>query len=268
MDLDLAGRRALVTGSSSGIGAGVARILAEEGAAVVIHGRNVERAQAVAKDLADRGARTAVAIGDLATDEGSDAVAKAALEAFGGIDILVNNAGGSAKGETSWFKVPARGWVDVYQANTLAAVRLIHALVPDMRERGWGRVINIGSAAAVTPTSGQPEYGPAKAALINMSLGLSKNLRNSGVTSNVVSPGMIRTEGLEKGMALLAEKRGFGDDAEKGIEIMLKGIGQTVNRIGEVDDVGYAVAMLASPRSGFINGTNLHIDGGISPAVN
>jgi len=268
MDLELTGRRALVTGSSSGIGAGVAKVLAQEGAEVVVHGRDVDRAQAVAKALTERGARAAVAIGDLSTDEGAEAVAKAALEAFGGIDILVNNAGGSSKGETSWFKVPAQSWVDVYQANTLAAVRLIHALVPGMRERGWGRIINIGSAAAVTPTSGQPEYGPAKAALINMSLGLSKTLRNSGVTSNVVSPGMIRTEGLEKGMALLAEKRGFGLDAEKGIEIMLKGIGQTVDRIGEVDDVGYAVTMLASPRSDFINGTNLHIDGGISPAVN
>jgi len=268
MDLDLAGRRALVTGSSSGIGAGVARILAQEGASVVVHGRNAERAEAVARELAEQGAQTAVAIGDLATDEGADAVTKAALEAFGGIDILVNNAGGSAKGETSWFKVPANNWVDVYQSNTLAAVRLIHALVPGMRERAWGRIINIGSAAAVTPTSGQPEYGPAKAALINLSLGLSKNLRNSGVTSNVISPGMIRTEGLEKGMALLAEKRGLGLDAEKGIDIMLKGIGQTVNRIGEVEDVGYAVAMLASPRSGFINGTNVHVDGGISPAIN
>jgi NAD(P)-dependent dehydrogenase (short-subunit alcohol dehydrogenase family) len=196
VDLTLVGRRALVTGSSSGIGTGIAELLADEGVSVVVHGRNEERANAVAARIRSRGGRAGVALGDLSTDDGAAGVAEAALAAFDGIDILVNNAGGTTESpDKSWFALPTQAWVATYESNVMAAVRLIHLLVPAMRERGWGRVINIGTAAGVTPTSGQPDYGPAKAAMLNMSLGLSKALSRTGVTSNTISPGMIRTEG-------------------------------------------------------------------------
>jgi 3-oxoacyl-[acyl-carrier protein] reductase len=268
MDLGLSGKRALVTGSSSGIGVGIATALAAEGASVVVHGRNAERAQAVAARLAESGGTTAVAIGSLSTDEGAAAVAADALAAFGGIDILVNNAGGSADlPDPSWFNVGTEAWLETYQANVLAAVRLVHHLVPPMRERGWGRVINIGTGASITPTSAQPDYGPSKAAMLNMSLGLSKALSRTGVTSNTVSPGMIRTEGLMRFLATFAEKRGWGDDIQKAEDYVAKGTGQTVVKIGEPDDIAYFVTMLASPRADFLNGVNLHADGGISPSV-
>jgi 3-oxoacyl-[acyl-carrier protein] reductase len=269
MDFQLTGKRALVTGSSSGIGVGIAEMLAAEGASVVVHGRNRERAQAVAERIAATGAQVAVVCGDLSSDEGAAAVAAAAREAFGGIDILVNNAGGSAELENpSWFGAAPADWLGTYDRNVLAAVRLVHALAPEMRERGWGRIINISTGAAITPTSGQPDYGPAKAAMLNMSLGLSKALGRTGVTSNCVSPGMIRTEGLTKFLTQFAAKRGWGDDIAKAEEYVIKGGGQTAARIGEVHDIAYAVTMLASPRADFISGTNLHIDGGISPALN
>ncbi len=267
MDLQLEGYRALVTGSSSGIGAAIAEYLAREGASVVVHGRNAARAERVAADLRAQGAQVGLALGDLSTDGGAAAVADAAVAAFGGIDILVNNAGGAHEGEASWFTAPIEAMVETYQGNTVAAVRLIRALVPGMRERGWGRVINISTAAAVTPTSGQPDYGPAKAAMVNMSLGLSKALKRSGVTSNVVSPGMVRTDGLADYLGEFARQRGL-DDVASAEQVMLTGIGQTVGRVGEVDDIAYAVTVLASPRSDFINGTNIHVDGGISPSVN
>lgn len=268
MELELAGRRALVTGSSAGIGVGIAEALAAEGASVVVHGRNSERAQAVADRLAGTGATVAVAVGDLSSDEGAAAVASAALDAFGGIDILVNNAGGAAESkDKSWFGTSTQAWLDTYQSNVLAAVRLVHHLVPGMKERGWGRVINIGTGASITPTSGQPDYGPSKAAMLNMSLGLSKALSRTGVTSNSVSPGMIRTEGLERFLAAFAEKRGWGDDVAQAEEYILKGTGQTVTKVGEVRDIAYFVTMLASPRADFLNGANLHVDGGISPSI-
>jgi NAD(P)-dependent dehydrogenase (short-subunit alcohol dehydrogenase family) len=269
VELELAGRRALVTGSSAGIGVGIAEALAAEGASVVVHGRNRGRAEAVAERLRGSGATVAVAVGDLSSDATAAEVAQAALDAFGGIDILVNNAGGAAEiKDKSWFGATTEDWLSSYQANVLAAVRLIHQVVPGMRERGWGRIINIGTGASVTPTSGQPDYGPAKAAMLNMSLGLSKALSRTGVTSNTVSPGMIRTEGLERFLAGFAEKRGWGDDVAKAEEYIVKGTGQTVTKVGEVRDIAYVVAMLASPRSDFINGTNIHVDGGISPALN
>src|SRR5947209_5386909 len=127
MDLKLRGKRALVTGSSSGIGTGIAALLADEGVSVVVHGRNAERLARVAADIDAAGGSVASALGDLVTDEGADVVARTALEAFGGIDILVNNAGGSSEEEAkSWFQVPLDEWVKTYQSNVVAAGRLIH----------------------------------------------------------------------------------------------------------------------------------------------
>lgn len=269
MDLKLSGKRALVTGSSSGIGVAIAKMLAAEGASVVVHGRDQARAQAVADRIIADGGKAAVACGDLSTDEGANAVGDAAIAAFGGIDILVNNAGGQGKSKNpSWFTTAVSDWNYTFESNVLAAVRLIHRLVPAMKEQGWGRVINVSTAAAITPTSAQPDYGASKAAMLNFSLGLSKALSQSGVTSNSVSPGMIRTEGLLTFLKGFAAKRGWGDDIAKAEDYVAKGGGQTVNRIGEVEDIAFAVTTLASPMADFINGINYHVDGGISPSLN
>ncbi len=268
MDLQLTGKRALVTGSSSGIGVGIARLLADEGALVVVTGRNEERTAKVASDLSERGATVVSALGDLSTDEGADHVASVALEAFGGIDILINNAGGGYEGESlSWFDVPLDEWAATFQKNVVAAGRLIHHLVPGMKERGWGRVIQISSGAGMIPTSAQPDYGPSKAALVNLSMGLSKALASTGVTVNTVSPGMIMTEGVMDFLRFFADKRGWGDDTDRAAEYVLKGCGQTVNRIGQVEDVAFAVAMLVSPLGGFMNGINIHLDGGGTASI-
>lgn len=268
MDLRLSGTRALVTGSSSGIGTAIAGALAAEGASVVVHGRDPERTDSVARDIAEAGGAVARALGDLATDEGATAVADAALDAFGGIDILVNNAGGSSDDDAkSWFVVPLEEWVATYQKNVVAAGRLIHRMAPPMVERGWGRIIQISSMAGTVPTSAQPDYGPSKAALLNMSLGLSKALAKTGVTVNTVSPGMIRTPGLEGFLRQFAAKRGWGDDIARAGEYIVRGTGQTVDRVGEPDDVAHAVAYLASPLADFVNGINLHMDGGGSSSI-
>jgi NAD(P)-dependent dehydrogenase (short-subunit alcohol dehydrogenase family) len=144
MDLQLTGKRALVTGSSSGIGKGVAMALAREGVSVVVHGRSLERTQSVASAIREAGGDARVALGDLATDEGAAAVSKAVHEALGGVDILINNIGGaesSGGGMLSWFEITPQHWAGSMQQNLIAAVRMIHAFVPAMRDRGWGRVI-------------------------------------------------------------------------------------------------------------------------------
>ena len=131
MDLQLNGKRALVTGSSSGIGEAIARMLAEEGCSVAVHGRNRERAETVAAEINAAG----VAIGDLSTDEGADTVHAQACKALGGtIEILINNACGSATGNTSKapIDISANDWIANYHANTLAAVRLCRLAVPAM----------------------------------------------------------------------------------------------------------------------------------------
>ncbi|MCU4186827.1 SDR family oxidoreductase [Acidiferrimicrobium sp. IK] len=268
MDLELRDKRVFVSGSSSGIGAGIARYLAAEGTQVVVHGRNTERLELVRSELAETGADVVAAPGDLATDEGAEHAASIALEAFGGIDILVNNAGGSSPDHRkSWFDLPLGEWSATYEMNVVAAGRLIHRFVPGMRERQWGRVIQISSAAGIIPTSGQPDYGPAKAAMINLSMGLSKALAATGITVNTVTPGMIMTEGLMNFLRAFAAKRGWGEDTDRAAEYVLKGCGQTVDRIGQVEDIAYAVAFLASPKGSFLNGVNLHVDGGGTQSI-
>ncbi len=148
MDMKLAGKRALVTGSSSGIGAVIVELLAAEGAAVVVHGRNESRASAVAEAIRANGGKAEVAIGDLATDAGADAAARAALSG-GPIDILVNNAG-ILVGQP-WMEGTADLWQQVYNNNVISSVRMIQRLVPQMRERHWGRVIHIGGGLAQQP---------------------------------------------------------------------------------------------------------------------
>ena len=143
----------------------------------------------------------------------------------------------------------------------MAAGRLIHRLTPGMKDRGWGRIIQIGSMAGTVPTSAQPDYAAAKAAMLAMSLGLSKALKGSGVTVNTVTPGMIETEGLQDFLRAFAAKRKM-DSIEQAADYVLKGTGQTVLRIGQPDDVANAVAYLASPLADFVNGVNIHMDGG------
>lgn len=270
MDLQLAGKRALVTGSTSGIGIGIARALAAEGAAVVIHGRNAARAEAVAGELRQGGATVAIAMGDLTDDEGAATVAQAATQALGGIDILVNNAGGQAKESAAGFdnKTPD-DWIATYNGNTVASVRLIHLLGPAMKERGWGRIIQIASGAASTPSETVPQYSATKAAMVNLTVGLSKALRLTGVTVNTVSPGMIATPALDGWLDGIAEAQGFGDDRPRTEAYVAQHlVQQTVGRVGQPQDIGAMVAFLSSPLADFINGANFRVDGGSSPSVN
>jgi NAD(P)-dependent dehydrogenase (short-subunit alcohol dehydrogenase family) len=271
VDLKLQGKRALVTGSSAGIGAGIARMLAAEGVAVVVHGRNAERTAAVAAEMKSRGGSVAHVVGDLETDAGGEAVAKGALAAFGGIDILVNNAGGRGNGgaKNGWFEMSVRDWEQTYNMNVLSAVRMILPLAPPMKARGWGRIINISSLGAQATSGAVAEYGAAKNAMINMTLSLAKTLSKTGVTVNTVSPGMVRTAALEDLLKNVAIREGFGPDVEKGARWMLdNAMRQTVDRLGAAEDIAFAVCFLASPMSDFVNGANIRVDGGAAPAVN
>jgi NAD(P)-dependent dehydrogenase (short-subunit alcohol dehydrogenase family) len=270
MDLRLSGKRALVTGSTSGIGVGIARALAAEGVAVVVHGRDAARAGKVAADLRGSGVRVGVALGDLASDEGAAAVAKAATEALGGIDILVNNAGGQAQQSAAGFdnKTPD-DWLATYNNNAVAALRLIHLLSPAMKERGWGRIIQIASAAASAPSETVPQYSASKAAIVNLTVSLSKALTLTGVTANTVSPGMIATPALDGWLDGIAQAEGFGADRARTEAYVAENlVQQTVGRIGQPHDIGAMVAFLASPLADFINGANFRVDGGCSPSVN
>lgn len=268
MDLQLAGKRALVTGSTSGIGAEIARMLAAEGVHVVVHGRNAERAQAVVGRIRAAGGEAAIALGDLTTENGRGEVVEAAGSAYGGVDILINNAGASnTEAARPWFETTADEWTDTYRQNTMPAVLLAQAFVPGMKERRWGRCIQISSRNAISAYAEFAPYGAAKAALNNLTLSLSKALAGTGVTSNGIMPGLIYTPLVDPWFERLAKEQG-SDDPDVGrtfaIEHVLR---QTVGRIGEPKDIAFAVCMIASPLCDFMTGTTFRVDGGATPTV-
>ena len=266
MDLQLTGKRALVTGSTSGIGEQIAKTLAAEGASVVVNGRRGAEAERVAKEITDAGGKAAVAVGDLSTDGEAAKVANAALAAFGGIDILVNNAG--AFPETDWLSGTAAEWNDLYNTNVGSAVRLVTRLVPAMRAAGWGRVIALGSVVGPNPIPNMASYSATKAANISQAVSLAKALAGTGVTSNAVSPGPVRTPGMEEAGRAMADAAGEPYDFEAMAAGFVKQLGLPAGRIGEPGEVADAVAFLCSPRADFITGTNLRVDGGMMPTTN
>lgn len=268
MDLKLAGRNALVTGSTSGIGAGIAIALAREGATVVVHGRSEARAKSVVEQIVEAGGKAHPALGDLGNDDGANAVIEQALGAVKQIDILVNNVGGPVEGKVSFFDTTLAEWADSYNGNALAAVRMIQGLVPAMKARGWGRVIQITSRNAISPHANMPSYGGAKAAMNNFTLGLSKELAFTGVTSNAVMPGLIYTQQLDHFLRDIAKHQGWGEDLERAKEHLLKNlVRQTVERLGEVNDIANYVCYVASPLSDFMTGSIVRIDGGSTPTL-
>src|SRR5215831_1723221 len=262
MDLKLKGRRALVTGSSSGIGEAVARMLAQEGCAVAVHGRNRERAEKVASAIKAAG----VAIGDLATDEGAAAVHTEARKALGGnIEILINNAGGSSTGNTSKppIAIKVEHFVSNYHSNMLSAVRLALLAVPDMVAAKFGRVVNVSSAVAIQPNNVGVDYSAAKSAMNNFTVSLAGSLKGVGVTVNTVTPGVIMVDGLVR-----FGRTKFGDPNLSFDEIAQRLAAEKVfdlppvGRLGLPDEVAMVACMLASPALGYVTGSNYRVDGG------
>jgi NAD(P)-dependent dehydrogenase (short-subunit alcohol dehydrogenase family) len=267
VDLQLKGKRALVTGSSSGIGVGIARMLIEEGCAVVIHGRNRERLEKVAAQLKPAG----MAVGALSTDEGAASVHEQARAALGGhIEILVNNAGGSESDSASRpvLDIKISEWLSSFQGNTLAPVRLVLHAVPDMIAAKWGRVINISSATALQPNGLGPDYSSAKAALNNFTSSLAFSLHSTGVTANSIICGIVMTDGL-----ISWGRQLYGNPGMTGHEVGERMIENKIferppsGRLGLIEDLGFIVCTLASPRSAFVTGSNYRVDGGQVRAV-
>jgi NAD(P)-dependent dehydrogenase (short-subunit alcohol dehydrogenase family) len=223
----------------------------------------------VATDIRQGGGIAAIALGDVTSETGACRVIDAARAAFNGIDILVSNVGNpTQESHPSWFDATLEEWLADYHQNTLAAVRLIHAFAPEMKARGWGRLIQISSRNAISPHALFPSYGAAKAALNNLTLSLSKELAGTGVTSNGVMPGLIYTPQLDSWFLETAQRHSGSNDLEVGKHYVLKNIiHQTVDRLGQPSDIAAAVCFLASPLSDFMTGTTFRIDGGSTPTV-
>jgi NAD(P)-dependent dehydrogenase (short-subunit alcohol dehydrogenase family) len=262
MDLGLHGKRALIAGSSSGIGSAIATSLAAEGVSVVVHGRNADSATQVVKQIEADGGSAVAVLADLGESDQVARVADEACAAFGGIDILVNCAGASDVSH-AWFDSPPADWERRYRLTVVYAVQLIQALVPAMRTSGWGRVISIGSVSAQRVTNFHPEYAAAKAALNTLAPGLANELAGSGVTANIVESGVVLTANTRSVMESTARSMGITDTGAVLEQRVADEIWPNLaGRLGHVDDIADMVCFLASERAGYVTGTVVRVDGG------
>ena len=253
MDLGIKGKKALVCASSKGLGLGCAEALAAAGVDLVMNARGTEALEASAARLRETyGVSIVTVAADVATQEGQAAVIKAAQ----GVDILVNNAGGPPPG--MWTDWDGDDFVKALDANMLAPIALIKALVPAMMERGWGRVVNITSQSVRAPIGVLGLSNAARTGLTGYVAGTSRQVAGSGVTINNLLPGIHATDRADALDGAVVAKRNITLDvarAERAASI-------PAGRYGTREEFGAACAFLCSTHAGFIVGQSILLDGG------
>lgn len=257
MDLGLRGRVAVVAAASKGLGRASAAELAAEGARVVICARGREALEHARADIASRTrAEVHAVVADLATVEGIDLVASESVGRFGHVDILVNNAGGPPAGpfeQHSWEQ-----WEKAVALNLRSAVELTRRLLPGMRERRWGRVINVTSIAVKQPVDGLILSNSVRAAVTGWARTLANEVARDGITVNNVLPGYTRTDRVQQLNATRAEQEGVSvDEVERRTEAQIP-----MRRLGEPREFGAMVAFLASERASYVTAQSVVVDGG------
>lgn len=257
MNLDLTGKRALVCGSSQGLGKASAIELAQLGASITLFSRNEEKLQAVMQELeTSKGQQHHVLVADFTSPQEIKSAIERHITETGTFEILVNNTGGPTPGPAN--AADAQEFVDAFNLHLVNNHNLMQALLPGMKAAGYGRVINVISTSVKAPLNGLGVSNTVRGAVANWAKTLANELGQFNITVNNVLPGATNTVRLEAIITNKAKKAGVSE-AE-----MAKREKATIpmGRFGEAHEFGAAVAFLASPAAGYINGVNLPVDGG------
>lgn len=267
MDLEIGGKVALVTGAGQGVGREIGRVMASEGAKVVINDYFRERAEAVAKEIKDAGGKAIGLQGDVTDLNQVKSIVAKAAEIFGPVDILVNNAGvpvtvraGETK-RTVFVNIDPADWKKDIDLSLVGCLNLTHVALPSMIERKEGKILNIISDAGRIGEAYLSVYASAKGGVLAFSKSLAKEVGRYGINVNCIALGAVAHEGI---------KHVLDPDATPETDEMLKKIlkvypiGKGLGRLGRPFDVAYAAAFLASPKACFITGQCLGVDGGFA----
>jgi NAD(P)-dependent dehydrogenase (short-subunit alcohol dehydrogenase family) len=260
MDLQLAGKTALVTGSTAGIGLAIAKRLAAEGVTVTITGRSQDKLDAAAAAISAQDK-----VIPLLADPGTAAGAASIIAAAPDVDILVNNLGiYEAK---PFAEITDEDWHHLFEVNVVSGARLARHYFPRMLDAGWGRVIFIASESALVVPSEMIHYGMTKTAQLSIARGLAELTRGTGVTVNSVMPGPTRSEGIVDFIRSTVDNKD-APEAEREVEFFTKMRPLSlIRRLIEADEVAATVAFLASPLAAATNGAATRVEGGIVPTI-
>lgn len=262
MDLKLRGKRALITGSTAGIGFAIARGLARERAEVIVNGRTEEKvAEAVRRITSEMGSNATGIAADLSSAEGVNRL----LERVGRIDILINNVG--IFEPVPFGEISDQDWFRFFELNVMSGVRLSRALLPGMLRRNWGRIIFISSESGVQIPAEMVHYGVTKTAQLALSRGIAESVAGSGVTVNAVLPGPTRSDGVVDFLGKVAAEHNADQAAVEAEFLRTMRPSSLVRRFAEPEEVANLVVFLAGEGSSATTGAALRVDGGVVRSI-
>ena len=263
MDLQLRGKRALVTGSTAGIGLAAATGLYREGASVVVNGRTQERVEEAVDKIRGTGGDGEVSgiAADLSTAEGVAQLVRQLPE----VDILVNNLG--IFEPKRFEEIPDEDWLRFFETNVMSGVRLTRHYLPGMRRKDWGRVVFVSSESGIQIPAEMVHYGMTKTAQIAVARGVAESVAGTGITVNSVLPGPTDSEGVAKFVADLARQRGVDRSVVEAEFFRTARPTSLLKRFATVEEVANMIVYVCSPLSSATNGAALRVDGGVVRAI-